>query len=151
MKNGITIQVQHFFHKLLYLFLSPNIGLAPKTIEHIVTTCVELTELNLEKTKLSKKAISILFENLPSKLQKLCLTSCHEVNDETLKILLDNCKNLIKLDLDETEITSASAPKIIEKLSHSLQKLSLPHSFIGRFSVEAGRCIGFNPTKADLR
>ena len=71
LKNGKTMKV---------LDLSSCKGLVLESIQLIVRNCLELRELNLEYTKLSKESISLLSNELTTKVSSLFKLS----NTETI-------------------------------------------------------------------
>ena len=114
-------------------------GLSLEIIINIVFNCLQLTEINLDNTKLDSESITYLCKNLTNKIEKLSLFRL-KVTDENIRSLVENCKNITELDLGATNVTEVSVITIIEALGTSLVKLRLPNYI--EFTVILGlRCI----------
>ena len=117
LQNSETLKVLHLYYCS---------GLSFKSI-WIITSLDKLSELNLGQTKLCRESITYLCNNLTPNLEKICLDSV-QVNDDDIQKLTKRCNKLIELDLSNCkEITNISVTRIIENLSNSLVKLSLPY------------------------
>ena len=121
-QNSLTLKVLHLFD---CNGLDQMYG-TKKSIEIITSTFDQLTELNLGQTKLSRESIVYLCSNLTENLEKLSLENIKLI-DEDIKTLLPRCCKLTELDLNYTSITNQTVPIIIENLSKTLVKLSLPY------------------------
>ena len=121
-QNSLTLKVLHLFD---CNGLDQMYG-TRKSIEIITSTFDQLTELNLGQTKLSRESIVYLCSNLTENLEKLSLENIKLI-DEDIKTLLPRCCKLTELDLNYTSITNQTVPIIIENLSKTLVKLSLPY------------------------
>jgi len=126
MSSSFIKSIQQNAPTLKVLDLTECRGLTPKSIKRIVTKCTGLTELNVQRTHLDRDSISSLCRYLPKSLEKLNL-SFLPVKDEQVQKLVTRCNNLSELDLSGTQITYDAVPYIIENISHSLVKLSLPN------------------------
>ena len=82
-------------------------GLSLDSIKTVVSNCLELTEVNFDNTKLDTEAIEHLCTNLTVKIEKLSLFRL-KVTDENVKVLVQNCKKIIELDLGSTAVTEIS-------------------------------------------
>ena len=116
-QNSLTLKVLHLF--------DCN-GLDLISIKIITSTFDQLTELNLGQTKLSRESIVYLCSNLTENLEKLSLENIKVINED-IRTLLPRCCKLSELDLNYTSITNQTVPIIIENLSKTLVKLSLPY------------------------
>jgi len=115
-QNGQSLQV---------LDLSCCKGLNFESILHIVTECSELTELNLQNTRLCQSSIDILCAKLTTKIEKLNLNELWNVWDHHIEILVKRCINLSELELRYTHISDKSLSAIIEHASQNLKKLGV--------------------------
>ena len=116
LKNGKTIKV---------LDLSSCKGLDLESIQLIVRNCLELRELNLEETNLTNKSISLLSNELTTKIEKLSLQWLKIVKDEHVVAIVNRCKNLKTLDLAFNTITNLSLNSIIENLRPTLEEIDV--------------------------
>ena len=116
LKNGKTIKV---------LDLSLCKGLDLESIQLIVRNCLELRELNLEETNLTNKSISLLSNELTTKIEKLSLQWLKIVKDEHVVAIVNRCKNLKTLDLAFNTITNLSLNSIIENLRPTLEEIDV--------------------------
>ena len=82
-------------------------GLSLHSIKTVVSNCLELTEVNFDNTKLDTESIDYLCTNLTCKIEKLSLFRL-KVTDENVKVLVQNCKKIIELDLGSTAVTEIS-------------------------------------------
>ena len=95
-------------------------GLSLDSIITVVLNCLELTEVNFDNTKLDTETIDYLCTNLTTKIEKLSLFRL-KVTDENIKVLVQNCKKIIELDLGSTTVTEIS-----KQFLHSLQLFNFP-------------------------
>ena len=95
-------------------------GLSLDSIKTVVLNCLELTEVNFDNTKLDTETIDYLCTNLTTKIEKLSLFRL-KVTDENIKVLVQNCKKIIELDLGSTTVTEIS-----KQFLHSLQLFNFP-------------------------
>ena len=116
LKNGKTIKV---------LDLSLCKGLDLESIQLIVRNCLELRELNLEETNLTNESISLLSNELTTKIEKLSLQWLKIVKDEHVVAIVNRCKNLKTLDLAFNTITNLSLNSIIENLRPTLEEIDV--------------------------
>ena len=105
-------------------------------IKKLLTSCPQLTELNLQDSEgvgphgiignnnLLDSHVSTLVNNMPPSILKLNLSSQLCVYDKHVNTLVQRCKNITELNLSFTEITNDSLESIIEHLN-SLEKLSV--------------------------
>ena len=115
-QNGQTLQT---------LNLRGCSGLDLESIQKITKNCVELKNIDLASTELSKDSINFLVANLNLKVEKIdfgCLTN---FTDEHLKALVTRCNKLSVLSLLNTSITNDSLTHIIENLQQTLEKLDI--------------------------
>ena len=119
LKNGKTIKV---------LDLSLCKGLDLESIKLIVRNCLELRELNLEETNLTNESISLLSNELTTKIERLSLHLLKIVKDEHIVAIVNRCKNLIALDLAFNLITNLSLKSIFENLRPSLEELDVNYT-----------------------
>ena len=82
-------------------------GLSLEMIITIVFNCLELTEVNVDNTKLDPETITYLCNNLTEKIEKLSLFRL-KVTDANVKSLVKNCKKITELDLGSTTVTETS-------------------------------------------
>ena len=82
-------------------------GLTLEAVKQIVSHCQELTEINMDNTKLEPESIDFLCNNLTEKIEKLSLFRL-KVSDENIKNLLGKCKKISELDLGATSVTENS-------------------------------------------
>ena len=94
-------------------------------VQIILRNCINLKEVNLDNTILSKEAIQCLVENIAPSIQILSLNYVISVNDEYIRILVNRCKELKTLNLAHTPITNQSLLAIIETLKPSLEQLDI--------------------------
>ena len=121
LQNSQTLKALHLFD-----LDQRNCSLDLKSIEIITSKFDQLTELNLGQTKLKRETIVYLCNNLSENLEKLSLENI-KVTDEDIRTLLPRCCKLNEVDLNYTSITNRTVPIIIENLSKTLVKLSLPY------------------------
>ena len=119
LKSGKTIKV---------LDLSLCKGLDLESIQLIVRNCLELRELNLEETNFTNESISLLSNELTTKIEKLSLHWLKIVKDEHIVAIVNRCKNLKALDLAFNLITNLSLNGIIENLRPSLEELDVNYT-----------------------
>ena len=99
------------------------------SFEKLITSCKELTELNLNDTKLCSKSITFLSTHLTEKIKKLSLCNVR-VSDQDLKDLVIRCNKIVELDLYSCKLlTNQSLKSISGALHQSLAKLWLPNQF----------------------
>ena len=84
-KNHQTLQV---------LNLSRCKGLTFDTFVPIIKFCLELKELNLFDTDLSRQSIEYLVNNVTENIEKLSLRSLYFVRDEHIQTLVTRCQNI---------------------------------------------------------
>ena len=103
-----------------------------ESIQEITKNCVELNNVDLAKTMLSKDSINCLVTNLTPKVEKMDLGYLWNLKDEHLKVLVARCNKLSVLNLQNTSITNDSLTHIIENLRHTLEKLNveIPYGYI---------------------
>merc|ERR1712004_611533 len=79
--NSCRININHQYQNLNF-----------ESVENIVRNCVELTELNLAHTKLSKASVDYLVKNLTPKIEKLSLAFATE---DSVSISNEHVKSLV--------------------------------------------------------
>jgi hypothetical protein len=112
-------------HSLQTLNLTCCDGLDLESIQKITKNCVELKNVVLASTKLSKASINSLVTNLTPKVEKMDIGSLSNLKDEHIKVLLARCNKLSVLTLQYTSITNDSLTHIIENLQDTLEKLDV--------------------------
>ena len=112
-------------HSLQTLNLSFWNGLDLESIKKITKNCVDLKNIDLAGTKLSKDSIKFLVTNLTPNVEKLDLGYIRNLEDEDLKALVARCNKLSFLNLQLTSVTDISLTHIIENLQHTLEKLNV--------------------------
>ena len=113
-KNHLTLQKVDFY--------SCN-GLNLESIKLIVDNCVEIKDLRLTDSQLSKKSLHYLVNNLTIKIEELSLKWQINLHDSHILNLVKRCKNLSVLDLGSTFINNNSINGIIENLKLSSKEL----------------------------
>ena len=68
-----------------------------ESIQHIVTNCVQLREINLTLTYLSENSVTFLANNLTAKIEKVSLGRLESVKDENVKTMVSRCRKLNEL------------------------------------------------------
>lgn len=97
-----------------------------KSIKHIVSYCVELTELNLESTSITGNQSLYLVRNLTPKLEKINI-GVKYLTDEHVKALVKRCNKLKELKLNYSgPITDNAITSIKDELKNTLETLDLP-------------------------
>ena len=97
-----------------------------KSIQHIVTYCIDLTELNIESTSITRAQSIYLVRNLTPKLKKINL-GVLSLTDEHIKALVKSCNKLQELKLNNSgPITDDAITSIIGELKNTLVTLDLP-------------------------
>ena len=97
-----------------------------KSIKHIVTYCIELTELNLESTSITRTQSIYLVRNLTPKLEKINI-GVKYLTDEHVKALVKRCNKLKELKLNYSgPITDNAITSIKDELKNTLETLDLP-------------------------
>ena len=112
-------------HALQTLNLSYCEGLDLESIQKITKNCVELKNIDLFGTHLSKDSINFLVSNLTPNVEKIHLGRLWDLKDEHLKALVVRCNKLSVLNLQRTEITNNSLNHIVENLQQTLEKLDV--------------------------
>ena len=84
-KNHQTLKV---------LNLSRCKGLTFDSLIPIIKFCLELKELNLFDTDLSRQSIEYLVNNLTESIEKLSLRSLYFVRDEHIQTVVTRCQNI---------------------------------------------------------
>ena len=113
-KNHLTLQKLDF---------SSCYGLNLESVKLIVDNCVEIKDLRLTDSQLSKNSLHYLVNNLTIKIEELSLKWQINLHDAHILNLVKRCKNLSVLDLGSTFINNNSITGIIENLKLSLKKL----------------------------
>ena len=113
-KNHLTLQKVDF---------SSCNGLNLESIKLIVDNCVEIKDLRLTDSQLSKKSLHYLVNNLTIKIEELSLKWQINLYDSHILNLVKRCKNLSVLDLGSTFINNHSIIAIIKNLKLSLKEL----------------------------
>ena len=62
--------------------------LSYESIQHIVTNCLQLCEINLTLTYLSENSVTFLANNLTAKIEKVSLGRLESVKDENVKTMV---------------------------------------------------------------
>ena len=112
-------------HALQTLNLSYCVGLDLESIQKITKHCVELKNIAIFSTHLSKDSINFLVTNLTPNVEKIDLGCVSYLKDEHLKALVVRCNKLSVLNLQHTLITNNSLNHIAENLQQTLEKLDV--------------------------
>ena len=117
LQNGRTLQILDLCNfRILDL----------KSIEHIVSYCVGLTELNLESTSITGNQSLYLVQHLTPKLEKINI-GVKYLTDEHVKALVERCNKLKELKLNYSgPITDDAITSIKQELKNTLETLDLP-------------------------
>lgn len=113
-KNHLTLQKVDF---------TSCYGLNLKSVKLIVDNCVEIKDLRLLDSQLSKNSLQYLVNNLTIKIEVLSLKWQANLDDAHILDLVARCKNLSVLDLESTSISDNSITAIIENLKVTLKEL----------------------------
>ena len=113
-KNHLTLQKVDF---------SSCYGLNLESVKLIVDNCVEIKDLRLTDSQLSKNSLHYLVNNLTIKIEELSLKWQINLHDAHILNLVKRCKNLSVLDLGSTFINNNSINGIIENLKLSSKEL----------------------------
>ena len=98
---------------------------------------MELVEVNLACTNLSKDSINFLTNNLTRKIEKLSLCNLSQVTDRHVKALAHRCNKIKTLDLHGTyKLTVQTMNSVLEHLKPTLEELCLPwHGTFHNFDI----------------
>ena len=96
----------------------------------LIHYCVNLVELNLEKTNQNSTSLDLLTESLSTKIEKLSLQYVKSIRNKHIKKLATRCKKLRILYLRGTLISDQSIATIIENLKPSLEELDISFTHI---------------------
>ena len=94
-----------------------------ESIQMITINCVNLKNVDLSETRLSKDSINFLVKNLTPKVEKLSLGYLKNLKDEHVKALVARCNKLSVLNLQNTTIANDSLTHLSENLPYTLEKL----------------------------
>jgi len=110
-------------------------GLSTLGISRILSSCLQLVELNLGWTGLSSQAVQAVVSLVQPGLRRLCLSGNRDtLLDNHMDTLLASCPYLRELDVsDSTKLTAVSLNMMVEKLGY-LESLS------------TSRCYGISPS-----
>ena len=104
------------------------------SISSIVSTCLDLEELNISGNLEDEKANSYLCENLTSNILKLDIRYGN-MNDNNIRALVKKCPKLKVLDIRDNEnVTYQGVVSIIESLNF-LECLGLPESIVNELGL----------------
>ena len=109
-----------------YLDLSNSRILDFKSIQNSLNKRFQLTELNLENTRISEEESLFLVQNLTPKVKKINALSKKD-SDKHIKILVKRCYKLEEFQLKHYDrpITESAITSIIEELKNTLESLDL--------------------------
>ena len=113
-KNHLTLQKVDF---------SSCYGLNLESVKLIVDKFVEIKDLRLTDSQLSKNSLHYLVNNLTIKIEELSLKWQINLDDAHILNLVERCKNLSVLDLGSTSINDNSITGIINNLKLTLKEL----------------------------
>ena len=113
-KNHLTLQKVDF---------SSCYGLNLESVKLIVDNCVEIKDLRLTDSQLSKLSLHYLVNNLTIKIEALSLQYQINLDDAHILNLVERCKNLSVLHLGSTFINNNSITGIIKNLKLTLKEL----------------------------
>lgn len=113
-KNHLTLQKVDF---------SSCYGLNLASVKLIVDNCVEIKDLRLTDSQLSKLSLHYLVNNLTIKIEALSLQYQINLDDAHILNLVERCKNLSVLHLGSTFINNNSITGIIKNLKLTLKEL----------------------------
>ena len=119
-QNGQTLQVLN-----LENYVKTGRSLSPDQVQLITEKCVDLKELNFNKTGLFYGGVDILTNNLTPLVEKVSLRGNPLVEDWDIGVLVKRCNQICYLDLKDTGITSNCIPEIIKNLKDSLEELNV--------------------------
>ena len=111
-----------------YLDLSNSRILDFKSFQKSLNKRVQLTELNLENTRISEEETLFLVQNLTPKVKKVNLGALFNKNsDKHIKILVKRCYKIEEFQLKHYDrpITDSAITSIIEELKNTLENLNL--------------------------
>ena len=112
-----------------YLDLSNSRILDFKSIQNSLNKRVQLTELNLENTRISEEESLFLVQNLTPKVKKINLGGLfNKDSDKHIKMLIKRCYKLEEIQLKhydnpDCHITGSGITSIIEELKNTLETL----------------------------
>ena len=115
-------------NKKVYKALSEPLckGLDFQSIQDIVTSCKELSFLDLSYTNVSQDSLDFIASNLTEKIETLYLSALDNIQDEHINILVRRCYKIATLEINyNTDVTNNSLASIIENLKPTLVKLSV--------------------------
>ena len=115
-KNHLTLQKVDF---------SSCYGLNLESVKLIVDNCVEIKDLRLPNSQMSKNSLHYLVNNLTTKMEMLSLKVQINLDDAHILDLVERCKNLSVLDLGSTSVNDNSITGIINNLKLTLKELCL--------------------------
>jgi hypothetical protein len=96
-----------------------------ESVKILIDNCRELIDVSFHHTGLSADSIAYICSNLTNKV--LRINFCNEkVQDEDIKALAKNCKDLEYLNLIDSWVTLSAIPDIVSAWSTTLVDLSLP-------------------------
>lgn len=92
-------------------------NLTDKDLKRLIEKCPNLQKINLSTTKITGKAFASGNIKL-EQLTEIRIPSCKNFTDDNLKILLEKCPNLQKIELSFTNITGTAFESEVIKLKH---------------------------------
>jgi hypothetical protein len=90
----------------------------------LLKDCLSLKEINLSRSSIDGKGLSILIKTAGADLRKLDLSSCQNLNAEDF-VLLENCPVLREVNLSDSSINGKGLAVLIKTTGVNLQKLDL--------------------------
>ena len=123
-KNLASLIIQNAA-TLKVLDMSYDLGLSFKDMKHIMSNCVNLTEVSFSNSRLSSQSTEALLKYLPPNILKLNLAGL-TITDDNICKMVTKCRKIIELDLCGTRVTLKGVICIVNNLSTSLTNLWLP-------------------------
>lgn len=115
---------------LTVLHLGMTRGITQDGMEHIITNCTRLEEVNLAWTEMPSGALNYSVSSFPRTLKRLNISGCRDsLRDIHIESLVNCYPNLVELDLsDALEITELGIQLIVRHL-RQLMSLSLSRCY----------------------
>jgi uncharacterized protein YjbI with pentapeptide repeats len=92
-------------------------NLTDEDLKRLIEKCPNLQKINLSNTKITGKAFASGNIKL-EQLTEIYSPSCKNLTDDNLKILLEKCPNLQKIELSYTNITGTAFDSEVIELKH---------------------------------
>lgn len=109
------------------LSLDGCVHITDPSVKIIASECKEIRYFNLKETSVTDEGVIALAET-GHQLVRVSLNGCEKVTGESIRTLLESCKNLEVLDIRGTAVTSAELQKLQSDFPHVDQQISLSSS-----------------------